>query len=95
MLSFMRMGIGGGIFGAAARKGLTIPRQCPRIAGTEDEQVRRAQGGHKGPFGECEAESNQSTAEPYAPCGAPCSNGLGGAQAARTPVWRCQQPEDT
>jgi hypothetical protein len=86
----LEFGIGRVIFGAAGRQGLTIPRQCQRIDGKEDEKVIRAQGGNNGTFGEFEADGNQSTAEPYAPCGDPgrC------ARADSTPVWRCQQPED-
>ena len=60
----LECGIGGVIFGAAGRKGLTLPRQCQRIDGKEDEKVIRAQGGNHGPFGEFEADGNKSTAEP-------------------------------
>ena len=60
----LECGIGGVVFGAAGRKGLTLPRQCQRIDGQEDETGIRAQGGNHGPLGECEADGNKSTAEP-------------------------------
>jgi hypothetical protein len=57
-------GIGGVIFGAAGRKGLTRPRQGEGMDGQEDAKVLLAQGGNKGPCGACEADGNQSTAAP-------------------------------
>jgi hypothetical protein len=74
----LECGVRGGVFGAAGREGVAIPRQRQGIEREEDQKVILAQGEDKGAFVEFETDGYGLAVEPRAQRGDPRVDGLGG-----------------
>jgi hypothetical protein len=90
-------GVGGVVCGPARGEGVAIPHPGQGSAGTEDQQIVRAQGGDPGPRVACEAASPGLAGDPRAPRAAPRRDGFrrglerealacGGARRLETPI---------